>query len=93
MDLTVINCDDCGKCCKHIGFPPFIYHEILNLPTDLQSQIMPLYHNRQELEISKQRCIWLDANNRCSNYDHRPKVCRDFEVGEEACLQLRKQIC
>lgn len=92
MQLNVINCDNCGKCCQHIGFPPFMYHEILNLPADLKLQILPLYDDRQKLEMSRDKCVWLREDNKCANYEHRPKVCKDFEVGEDACLKFRGAI-
>ena len=35
-------------------------------------------------------CIALDPEtNRCTIYDVRPNVCRNFEVGSEECLDLR----
>lgn len=37
-------------------------------------------------------CLWFDAENRrCRNYDHRPTACRDFEIGEEACIKHRER--
>lgn len=66
-----------------------MYHEILNLPTALKSQILPLYDDRQKMEMARDKCIWLGEDNRCVNYQFRPKVCMDFEVGEDACLKFR----
>ena len=89
--LPILNCDGCGKCCQNIGFPPFMYFEILNLPADLNSQIMPLYDNRQSLEMARVKCVWLSDDNKCMHYEHRPKVCRDFTIGEPACLWFRNE--
>lgn len=36
-------------------------------------------------------CCWLDqATQRCRFHDHRPRVCRDFEVGGGSCLGWRR---
>jgi Fe-S-cluster containining protein len=36
-------------------------------------------------------CLWFDPEaRRCRFYEHRPEVCRDFEVGSEDCLGHRK---
>jgi len=35
-------------------------------------------------------CIWLDqATGKCKHYEHRPDVCRDFEVGGAGCIRRR----
>ncbi|TWU00803.1 YkgJ family cysteine cluster protein [Stieleria varia] len=37
------------------------------------------------------RCTWLDAKtNQCLHHEHRPQVCRDFEVGRSQCLAWRQ---
>jgi Fe-S-cluster containining protein len=36
-------------------------------------------------------CIWLEPDGTCRHYDHRPLVCRDFEVGGEDCLRFRSE--
>lgn len=36
-------------------------------------------------------CVWLDLQNGCcGKYDARPDVCRDFEIGSDACLTHRR---
>jgi Fe-S-cluster containining protein len=36
-------------------------------------------------------CMWYDAETRrCKHYEYRPETCRDFEVGETACLNWRR---
>jgi Fe-S-cluster containining protein len=36
-------------------------------------------------------CVWLDrVTGKCKHYAHRPPICRELEVGGEACLRLRK---
>jgi Fe-S-cluster containining protein len=36
-------------------------------------------------------CIWLLPDGTCKHYKHRPRVCREFEVGGEACLRIRRE--
>ena len=36
-------------------------------------------------------CTWWDPETKlCRHHQHRPQVCRDFEVGSVACLDWRK---
>lgn len=35
-------------------------------------------------------CFWLDMNTRrCKHHEHRPRVCRDFEIGSRGCREWR----
>lgn len=35
-------------------------------------------------------CVWLDLETRrCRWYEHRPEVCRTFEMGGRDCLKMR----
>jgi hypothetical protein len=35
-------------------------------------------------------CVWLDLETRqCKHYEHRPEICRNFEIGAPACLRHR----
>ena len=36
-------------------------------------------------------CIWLTPDGTCRHYEHRPQVCRDFEMGGEDCLRFRRE--
>ena len=36
-------------------------------------------------------CIWLDPTTRvCKHHEHRPQICRDFEIGSAPCLEWRR---
>jgi Fe-S-cluster containining protein len=38
------------------------------------------------------RCLWFDAVTRqCKHYEHRPQLCRDYELGGQACLLRRSE--
>jgi Fe-S-cluster containining protein len=37
-------------------------------------------------------CIWYDEGaRRCKHHEHRPQVCREFEVGGEDCPRIRRE--
>ena len=85
-NLPIICCTDCGVCCKTIGCPPFLAFERNELPDHLKAELSD-YSN---LEKSGNPCIWLTSDNKCKNYEHRPMVCKDFEIGSESCLEHRR---
>lgn len=74
-----------------MGEPPFLGFEIYNLPTHLRDEVLTIMHNNPGLEHSRQPCYWFDMNTRrCVEYNHRPQICRDFEVGCNACINYRE---
>ena len=88
-----VTCHDCGACCLHVG-------AVWPLLTDtLDHRPLP---ERLHTELLERKgtpgwdydapCSWLDrTTNRCRHYDHRPSVCREFEVGGEDCLRIRQE--
>jgi Fe-S-cluster containining protein len=91
MSLPILNCDDCGACCSEIGTPPFVRHEIHNLPPQLKDEVLQWEAKEPGREDSKKPCYWWDAKTGlCEHYEHRPVVCADFQVGCESCLSYRK---
>lgn len=35
-------------------------------------------------------CVWYDPDRRqCRHHEHRPQVCRDFQVGGQGCVDWR----
>lgn len=79
-----------------MGYPPFLaffpldgYHEWDELPEELKPDI--LLANRQLRGDRGLPCIWLTEDGKCRHYEHRPQICRDFEVGGESCLSYREK--
>jgi uncharacterized protein len=71
------------------GHPPYTDDELQFVPYEL---LAPLNEYLAALsdEDFGQPCLWLDEDTReCLHYDHRPQVCRDFERGGAACVDLR----
>ena len=88
-------CDGCGACCR--VFPvyasaadglcqPRIREEARQLQPWLQTperayRLFPLpFH---------ETCCFLDAENRCTIYDTRPSICREFAPGSDQCQEAR----
>ena len=91
MNLPVLNCDDCGVCCSEMGTPPFVRHEIYDLPPQLRDEILKWEIKEPDRENSEKSCYWWNSETgHCKQYDYRPTTCRDFEVGCDSCLSYRK---
>jgi Fe-S-cluster containining protein len=86
-------CEGCGACCMHIASPPYTPEEA----AELEFTAPEVY---RDFELAKYRrdsvvlagksdeipCAFLDMESkRCRNYEHRPKICRDFKVGCWQC--------
>lgn len=93
-----LDCQGCGGCCRHMGYPPFagMYDggdsEWLVLrethPNLAQEALDGAIQERGDQELP---CLWLDpVTKACRNYEHRPSICREFELGSESCLDFRK---
>jgi Fe-S-cluster containining protein len=68
-----------------------------HLPGELRDEI--LLHLAEERRTGKRRherglpCIWYDPETRrCRHYEHRPAVCRRFEIASDGCNQWRASI-
>lgn len=89
--LPVIeSCEGCGQCCRNQPYPPFTY------PFDDGDDRAPEPHLSQirESVLAGARsddapCLWLGSDGKCMHYAIRPEICRDFEMGGEACRRIR----
>jgi Fe-S-cluster containining protein len=104
--LPVLNCDDCGACCLHVGNPPGYGGHVdgkgnwvwltASLEDSERLQSMPAalqeeLRRNKDRGLADQPCHWFDlATRQCVHYDQRPEACRMFEVGEDDCVSLRK---
>ena len=92
--LPVLSCDGCGKCCQHMVSPPFTRPgELAKLPQALRTELKDFYANVRDSLPEEWPCLWLDQETkRCRHYDLRPPICREFEMGGEACLLYRETL-
>ena len=79
------SCDGCGACCK--GWLVDVSPCSDNVPEELVKASRALGHC---MRMRDDACIAL-KNNRCSIYENRPKVCRDFERGSKRCLDKLRE--
>lgn len=82
-------CEDCGLCCMQMNVPPRDMDA--EFPPDLAAEVNG-YLDSCRYADEDWPCLWLDrATGLCRNYEHRPDTCREYEVGGEPCLQLRRE--
>ena len=101
--LPVINCEGCGVCCMTFGHPRYFWTQDqgsmidqywIDLPQPLVDEIEAYLETLAgdcDADFGKP-CIWFDKDRlNCTHHQHRPQVCRDFEIGGESCVRLRRQ--
>jgi Fe-S-cluster containining protein len=87
---AVTSCDGCGVCCTEQNIPPYL-DEIDFIPVELQREV---YEARKiEAALEGKPCIWQDpVTRKCIHHEHRPNICREYEVGGELCLEIRQRL-
>ena len=96
-DLTkTLSCDWCGACCDGQHLLPLTGNALdgRHLPLSLKEPMERML----DREVAKGSadpdgpCVWFDmAIQRCRHYRYRPSFCREFEVGGEDCLRIRRE--
>jgi hypothetical protein len=65
------------------------------LPPELEAQLLAYWRAYAEGLLPDCKgdvpCIWLQPDGTCRHYDLRPAICREFEVGGEDCLRIRRE--
>jgi Fe-S-cluster containining protein len=89
-------CDGCGACCRtwpvlvsddDAEREPRIKDEGRALPQYLGT---PYWRYRLFPLPFHERCCFLSEDQRCTVYETRPRVCREFEAGGERCQEARR---
>ncbi|TWU35865.1 Flagellin N-methylase [Novipirellula artificiosorum] len=84
----------------HMGYPAYLQateqrpaeEHWVSMPAELKSQLIEYMasYTVPEDQIDGP-CIWLDLETRrCRHHEHRPRVCRDFQVDGKGCREWRK---
>jgi Fe-S-cluster containining protein len=88
---VVTSCEGCGVCCTEVPVPPFL-DDIDFIPAELQREVIEAQKVEAELTAQRRPCIWHDPKTmKCIHHDHRPNICREFEIGGELCLEIRER--
>ena len=78
-----INCLDCANCCKTLG-PRLSNTDIERMAKKLKMKSSDFYakyiivDEDGDLIFKSMPCPFLDENNYCIIYEHRPKACREY---------------
>ena len=85
-----------------MGHPRYFWNQALGtvvdelwikLPSHLVAEIESHLDTLEDADADfGSPCIWFDpVSLKCRHHEHRPQVCRDLEIGSEACLRSRRQ--
>jgi len=80
-------CENCGaKCCHDLVMPihkPRTDQDIDELKWELQYDTVRVFiRSHRWYRIIAARCMYLDADDRCTIYDRRPRRCREMKPPE-----------
>ena len=85
----MVSCHDCGgKCC--VGIIEVLPSDVLYQDESLTIAVAEHHRFRVMRMDMSGRCAAL-SGGLCSVYEHRPWVCRKFELGGECCLSFRDE--
>ena len=94
--LTAEDCFRCGSCC-HKGFDVVEVTATETFTTRHPELIEVRSVDRRVVPRPQGRCVALTGDGSsaapylCRHYDDRPRSCRNFELGGDACLQARQR--
>lgn len=64
-------------------------------PAEVIDSLRSWFADRERLddweEIDGTPCFWLTEDGRCRHYEHRPTICREFEMDSDSCRAMRHQ--
>lgn len=91
IGLPVFICDGCGACCR--TYPVIVSEDDALHEPRIAVQGKQIPGKEVTFTLTPVEgvldCCFLDAANRCSIYDTRPKICRDFAAGNSQCQEAR----
>lgn len=71
---------------------------IQSMPEAVRAELAEYYRRVDAGEIEDRTarddmpCLWFDlATRRCRHHEHRPTICREFEIGSEDCVRMRAE--
>ena len=92
-----INCLDCGYCCKYLG-PRITDKDIQSIsrflglkPSEFEKKYLITDEDNDQI-FSSLPCPFIENDNFCSIYEHRPKACRDYPHTHQPDILRKKEI-
>ena len=84
--MAEVLCEKCaGLCCRYIALPiekPETKSDFEDVRWYLAHEGISVFVEDDEWYINiASRCKYLDRENRCDIYEHRPKICRGYKDG------------
>lgn len=81
------DCDKCkGKCC--VGIIDVYHTDEIFYDNTLVTEDKDMRYDRVMRTNDKMECIAL-KDGKCTIYEKRPQVCREFKVGNSCCLNFQ----
>lgn len=95
--LPIFECDGCGACCR--TWPVFVFEADADREPRIAAQgrrepdrsRKPPWTYHLNFEAGNLACCFLASDQRCSIYETRPKLCRDFTAGSIQCQEARQR--
>ncbi|QFU21978.1 YkgJ family cysteine cluster protein [Shewanella eurypsychrophilus] len=85
IPVPEVTCSTCQACCCSLEVRIISDTGVPNHHIDID-----FYGNETMLRLDDGRCSALNRDTlMCSIYEHRPWVCREFEVGSYECMNER----
>jgi Fe-S-cluster containining protein len=102
--VNVTDCRGCGVCCTYMGGTPVVSYlghapqpedaaRKKDIPPELLAEMQGMLAewDAHGFLPDEAPCVWYDADKKlCRNHQHRPEVCREFEVGGSGCQRVRR---
>ena len=89
--MSNLDCTNFGACCREMVQPPMDLTDRFNVPDYLLREITHFNAMVRDSLPEVYPCIWLDlVTMKCRHYEHRPAICRDFQIGGDGCMTQRK---
>lgn len=83
------DCQSCGACCSGLGVDVYGDDDVPDKFVKNDRLFGPSMRERKGCCICLKGKIGVRV--RCSIYDQRPTVCREFQPGSQQCLDSRKR--
>lgn len=85
------DCQTCGACCRGLGVDVSPIHDKGVPERMVKDDRLMGPQMRVKNGVCVAMCGQIGVKSRCSIYERRPQVCRDFEPGSSLCMWARKQ--